>query len=185
MGESLFLTSYSQKLPPMEVSVGVHIPERDRSDKEKLRERLVHFFPDDKSDEAKEQLDSAHARFMDAVEQRGLSPYVAFKEVIRTTALAEKMDTLHGSRGGIDFYIMEFFNEFDVRTDDPWFNEREHLSDASRIEAKNAGMRRKVQEIKRLMAREQTRHVNGSQPVEELQITNGVGQGQDHETEQS
>lgn len=169
----------------MEVYLDDHIPERSRSDKEKLRDRLVHFFPDDESDEAKQEIESAEARFMHAVEHSDVSPYAAFKEVIRTTAFGEKMDTLHASRGGIDFYIMDAFRQFKIRTDEPVIDRREALSEELWIEAKNAAMRRKVQEIKNLMANNEARNVNETPAVEELQITNGAGQGHENEVEQS
>lgn len=169
----------------MEASFDVHIMELGRSDKEKLRIRLVHFFPDDESDEAKEEIASAEARFMHAVEHSDVSPYAAFKEVIRTTALAEKMDTLHASLGGIDFYIMDSFPLFNIRADEPEIVRGEKLSEESQIEARKAAMRRKVQEIKRLMANNETGDVNGSQAVEEPHDTNRDGQGQEDKTEQS
>lgn len=120
--------------------------------------------------------------------ERGVSPYVAFKEVIRTTALAQKMDTLHASHGGIDFYIINNFRKFDIRNDatvNSLFGPPEELSEALKTEAMNAATRRKVQEIKSLMAKKDTRHVNGIEAIAELQITNGAGQGQEGEMEQS
>lgn len=188
MERARLLTSYSQELRPIRGSLGVHIQRPTQSDPEKLRDRLVHFFPDDESDEAKKQLRSAETRFLEAVGQGGVTPYVAFKEVIRTTALAQKMDTLHASHGGIDYYIVNNFRYFDIRNEatvNPLFGPPEELSEALKTEAINAATRRKVQEIKRLMAKNETRHVNGIQAIEKLQITNGAGQGQDGELEKS
>lgn len=169
----------------MEVHIEVHIPERSRSDKEMLRDRLIHFFPDDESDKAKQKIDSAEARFMLAVEHSDVSPYAAFKEVIRTTALAQEMDTLHASLGGIDFYIMDSFPRFEIRADEPEIKRGERLSEKSQIEARNAAMRRKVQEIKKLMANNKTGDVNGTQAVKEPHDTNRDAQGQEDKTEQS
>lgn len=135
-----------------------------------MLDTLGHFFQDDKDGEPLEKLRSANAKFREALKDGGLSPLAAFKKVISTTPLAQEMDARHATVGGLDFYISTQFSP-------------EFPSEALKAEAKAAAHRRKVEEIKKLMAssKEET---GGSPAPEAEQVAGGVGQGREGEVEQ-
>lgn len=135
-----------------------------------------YFIESDKCDESIEQLRSAKQQFLGAVEHEALSPLSSFKKAISTTAIAQQMDTLYASHGGINYYIINILPI--SRSDNP-------ISDVLRAEVMEAGRRRKVQEIKSLMAKDKMVETSGGPATEALQVADGVGQGHEGEVEQS
>lgn len=136
-----------------------------------LRDTLSHFFQGDKDDESMEQLRSAEVRFMELLKD-DVSPFVAFKEIISTTALAQEMDTRHATMGGINEYISTLFTIADPTN---------HL----KAEVKEAADRRKLEEIKKLMAINQKEETGGSPASKAEQVVDVVGQGHEGKVEQS
>lgn len=141
---------------------------------ETFRKGLSRFFRDDNGDELKEQLRSAEKRLQETFERGELSLYGAFKEIIGTTALAQEIDRLFASEGGLDFYLLNKVVTFGMLIS---------ASKSVNPEVEEAIRRRKVQEIKRLMANEETKEM--IEDVEALQITDGAGQGLEGEVEMS
>lgn len=90
-------------------------------------------------DEQHEQLRSATATFRTMVDEMGVSPLVAFKDVISTTAFFQEMDTRYAMEGGIDYYL---------RTGSCG----RYVSDTLKSALRQLGSLRKVQEIRKLMA---------------------------------
>lgn len=116
-----------------------------------LREGLGLFLRDENGRQLQEQLRSAEQRFEEAAEQGGCLAYVVFREIISTTALAQDMDKLHASEGGLDYYLQS--------CSDTLGSAIRHY-DAMNAESKKAIQRRKVQEIKSLMANTETEETN-------------------------
>ncbi|KAK7704170.1 hypothetical protein SLS64_008728 [Diaporthe eres] len=137
-----------------------------------LRDTLGHFILDDKDGQPQEKLRAAIAEFQEALEGAGVSPIAALKKVISTTALATEMDTLHATMGGLDFYIYTRFTPTDP-------------SEALRAEVRAACRRRRVEEIKKLMAKNKKEETGGSPESKTEQVADGIGQGQEGEGEKS
>lgn len=135
-----------------------------------LQDTLGHFILDDKDGQPQEKLRAANAKFEEALEDEGVSPLVAFKKVISTTALAQEMDALHATVGGLDFYISTRFTPMVP-------------SDALKAEVKKACHRRKLEEIKKLMASNKKEETGGSPESKAEQVADVVGQGQEGEVE--
>lgn len=137
-----------------------------------LLDTLGHFIQDDKDGEPLEKLRSANVKFREALKDGGLSPLAAFKKVISTTPLAQEMDARHATVGGLDFYISTQFSP-------------EFPSEALKAEAKACAHRRKVEEIKKLMANNKKEETGGSPAPETEQVAGGAGQGREGEVEES
>lgn len=135
-----------------------------------LQDTLGHFILDGKDGQAQEKLRAANAQFQEALEDAGVSPLVALKKVISQTALAKEMDALHATMGGLDFYIYTRFTPTEP-------------SDALKAEVKAACHRRKVEEIKKLMASNKKEETGGSPASKAEQVADGVGQEQQGEGE--
>lgn len=138
---------------------------------QQLRDGLSRFLRDDNGRQLQEQIRSAEQRLEEAAEQGGSTPYVVFKEIISTTALAQDMDALYGSQGGLDYYL---------RNGSPRGSLDMAIRDYDPInaESKKSMRRRKVQEIKSLMASMETKETKELvQAIEASHIADGTGWG--------
>lgn len=148
----------SQPGPGVNGSSSVDADLRDRRlDTEALADALRYFFRDNwetmseevsplietlmvkQEDQQNEQLRSATATFRTMVDEMGVSPLVAFKDVISTTAFFQEMDTRYAMEGGIDYYLRAG-------------NCGHRLSVTLKAALRQLASLRKVQEIRKLMA---------------------------------
>ncbi|KAG6362639.1 hypothetical protein INS49_007731 [Diaporthe citri] len=138
-----------------------------------LRDALGHFILHGESGGPQEKLRSTIAEFRETLKEGGASPYVAFKKVVSTTALAQEMDARHATGGGLDLYMSNKLSNKEFSRAEP--------SDALKAEAMEAARRRKVDEIKKLMANSKKEETGGSPASKAEQVAGGVGQGHEGE----
>jgi len=130
---------------------------------------LPQFFYDGRGNCLREQLRAAEDAYMDAVKQPDVSPLKAFQDIVMTTPLAQQRDTLYGSHGGLVYYLANTWPQV--------FGELSgELSPTLRAECQKAKSLRKMEEIKMLMAKNNSEVNMGGLATEARQALDAVGQ---------
>lgn len=130
---------------------------------------LMEFVMVSQEDQRPEQLRSAAATFRMMVDEMGMSPLVAFKDVISTTAFFREMDTLYAIEGGIDYYLKAG-------------SCGHRLSDTLKAALRQLASLRKVQEIRKLMTNSQEDASRG-QASENVDAAEGGPEGRQGATD--
>jgi hypothetical protein len=139
---------------------------------------LPQFFWDSRGNCLREQLRAAEDAYMNAVKQPDVSPLKAFQDIVMTTAFAQQRDTLYGSHGGLVYYLTNTWPRV--------FGEHSReLSPALHAECQKAKSLRKMEEIKKLMANNNSEDNMGGVATEARQAPDAVGQDIEAEATES